>query len=289
MEFFGYETDNFCWILNEGKMVKSFLHLEDIKSDCSIKDLWNGTEFISGSDSILPTLLDFHSHLYECIDVKQEEEIKSFLEQLDGLPVISTNFESFLGPITFQEIKTAIKKLCLNKSLGIDGLTVEFYKHFCETISPILELVFNEVFADQYLSFTQRVAIIILLFKKGEHTKVGNYRLISLTTCDYKILAYILTARLSNHFPDIIQPSQTAYIESRFIGTNIRGVQDMIDFNSENNTDGLVLFLDFKKAFDSVSHAFLFTLLCVMQVPECFIQWIQIMYHNTLSCMKHNN
>ena len=82
-------------------MVKSFLHLEDIKSDCNIKDLWNGTELVSGSDGILPTLSDFYLHLYECIDVKQEEEIKSFLEQLNGLPVTSTNFESLLGPITF--------------------------------------------------------------------------------------------------------------------------------------------------------------------------------------------
>ncbi len=264
MEFFGYETDNFHWILNEGKMVKSFLHLEDIKSNCSIKELWHGSKLISGSDGILPTLLDFYSHLYEYADIKQEEEIKNFLEQLDGLLVISTNHESLLGPITFQEIKAAIKKLWPNKSPGIDGLTAEFYKYFCKTISPILELVFNEIFADQCLSFTQRVAIITLLFKKGECTKVGNYRPISLTTCDYKILAYILTARLSAHLPDIIHPSQTAYIESRFIGTNIHAVQDMIDFNSENNSDGLVLFLDFKKAFDSVSHVFLFTLLRVM-------------------------
>ncbi len=80
-------------------------------------------------------------------------------------------------------------------------------------------------------------------------------------TCDYKILAYILTARLAVHLLDIIHPSQTAYMESRFIGTNIHAIQDMIDFNFENNTNSLVLFLDFKKAFDSVSHVFLFTLL----------------------------
>ncbi len=88
-------------------MVKSFLHLEDIKTKCSIKELWNGSQLVSGSDRILPTLSDFYSHLYECADVKQEIEIKTFLEQL----TISGDLKSLLGPITYKEIETAIKKL----------------------------------------------------------------------------------------------------------------------------------------------------------------------------------
>ena len=80
-----------------------------------------------------------------------------------------------------------------------------------------------------------------------------------------------------------------AYMESRFIGTNIRAVQDMIDHNSESCNDGVILFLDFKKAFDSVSHVFLFTLLCTMQLPDTFIQWISLMYNDAFLYVKHNN
>ncbi len=47
----------------------------------------------------------------------------------------------------------------------------------------------------------------------------------------------------------------------RFIGTNIHSVQDMIDHTLDNDLDHLVLFLDFKKAFDSVSHVFMEKLL----------------------------
>ncbi len=49
MEFLGYESEDFHWILNEGKMVKSFLHLEDIKNNSLISQLWNGYEYVSGS------------------------------------------------------------------------------------------------------------------------------------------------------------------------------------------------------------------------------------------------
>ena len=138
--------------------------------------------------------------------------------------------------------------------------------------------MFNQVFVDKQLSFMQHVAIITLLFKKGDPTLVGNYRPIFLTNCDYKILVYVLTAHLSTYLPSLIYPSQTAYMESRFIGTNVHSVQDMIDHNIENDMDGLVLFLDFHKAFDSVSHHFLFILLDFIGLPAEFVQWIHIMY-----------
>ena len=102
--------------------------------------------------------------------------------------------------------------------------------------------------------------IIILLFEKGDPLQVPNYRPISLTNNDYKILVYILADRLSSCLLDIIQPLQTAFMRERFIGTNICAVQDWIDHLQESQSSG-VIFLDFQKAFDSISHEFLFMLL----------------------------
>ncbi len=50
----------------------------------------------------------------------------------------------------------------------------------------------------------------------------------SLTNFDYKILAYVLTARLQPSFENVIHSSQTAYLKGKFIGTNICKVQDAI-------------------------------------------------------------
>ncbi len=152
----------------------------------------------------------------------------------------------------------AIKKLCTGKAPGSDGLTTDFYKHFSVEISPILAFVFNEVMENKTLSSSQRLAIITLIFKKGDHQDTANYRPISLTNCDYKILAYILAMCLEGLLPSIIHPNQTAYMKSCFIGTNIHSVQDVIS-DKTNSTGSIVLFLDFCKAFDSVNHVFLFT------------------------------
>ncbi len=102
---------------------------------------------------------------------------------------------------------------------------------------------------------------------------------------DYKILTYVLTARLLPHLNDIIHPNQIAYMPGQFISTNIRFVQDVIDHNSQEDSDAVVLFLDFKKAFDSVSHVFLSELLTHIGLPIDFVQWIQLLYNNVTSCV----
>ena len=63
------------------------------------------------------------------------------------------------------------------------------------------------------LSPLQRLAIIILLFKKGHKTDTSNYRPISLTNCNYKILAYIFSLRLEPYLTGIIHGNQTTYMK----------------------------------------------------------------------------
>ncbi len=74
----------------------------------------------------------------------------------------------------------------------------------------------------------------------------------------------------------------------RFIGTNVRSVQDCIDYLNDGH-EGVILFLDFKKAFDSVSHVFLFRLMEHMGFSSEFVSWIRIRYRDSISCVKFKN
>lgn len=179
------------WILRKGKMSPSFLHLEDIRKKTRMNKLWNGNTFAYASEEILPILHDFYSHHYDEGASCPLMEIDTFLQSLADLPHLD-HADTLNGPITCREIETAIQKLNLGKSPSSDGLTTAFYKNFAELLSPILEEVFKGIFQNGHLSFTQRLAIIALIFKKGEPWLVPNYRPISLTNNDYKILAYIL-------------------------------------------------------------------------------------------------
>ena len=173
---------------------------------------------------------DFYRSLYCTRVVTNLSEIEDFLNSITSLPTVLGDIEALCALISVKEIENAIARLCPNKTPGCDGLTAEFYQHFQQEISAILRDVFNCVFEDTSLSDIQKIAIIILLFKKGDRCLLGNYRPISLTNADYKILAYILTGHLEEHLPLLISPQQTTYVKSCFIGMNICFIQDSMDY-----------------------------------------------------------
>ncbi len=53
--------------------------------------------------------------------------------------------------------------------------------------------------------------------------------------------------------PHIINKDQTGYIKGRFIGCNIRLIEDIIIFTDKNNQTGILLNVDFEKAFYSIN------------------------------------
>ncbi len=148
------------------------------------------------------------------------------------------------GLITEAEVLDAIKKLNLGKAPGPDGFSPDFYEHYSYVLADLLAKFFNEILNNNSIPYSLKQAIIVLFFKKGNEFLLGNYHPISLTNFDYKILAYVLTARLQLSFSTIIHPSQSAYLKGRFIGTNICKVQDTVEVIKWEDLDLVIIFLD---------------------------------------------
>ena len=144
-----------------------------------------------------------------------------------------------------------------NKSPGLDGLTVEFYQAFWPLLGNFMIDVYNESYQNGSLPESQRMAVMSLIFKKGDEENIENYRPISLTNVDYRILAFTLAQRVQKVIGNIISNDQTAYIKGRYMGTSIRLVSDAIDYFDMMEESGFPLMLDFKKDFDSVEWNFL--------------------------------
>ena len=108
------------------------------------------------------------------------------------------------------------------------------------------------------LSIIQRRGIIKLIPKKDtEPHYIKNWRPLTLLNCDYKLAARSIANRLKNVRPSIISYDQTGYIKGRFTGENIRLIDSVIRFAKERNIPGLLLFLDFEKAFDTIEWPFI--------------------------------
>ena len=139
------------------------------------------------------------------------------------------------------------------------------------------------------LSYSQRMSVITLLFKKGDKNLLGNYRPISLTNTDYKIVAFIFAKRPQKVLDSIISQNQSAYVKGRFIGINARLIIDIFEYCENLGEESILLFLDFHKAFDSVEWSFLFETLKRFNFGDHFIKWMQILYNNPMFRLKNNN
>lgn len=110
------------------------------------------------------------------------------------------------------ELLEALNTMENNKSLGFDALTTNFYKHFWPLFGSRLTCIYNYALKAGSLSVTQRRGIITLIFKKGDRTRLKNWRPITLLTTDYKILTKALANRLKKVLPTIVHSDQTSCV-----------------------------------------------------------------------------
>ena len=79
----------------------------------------------------------------------------------------------------------------------------------------------------------------------------------SLLNVDYTILTKTLARRMSNVLPQIIHNDQSGFLKGRYIGEGVRFIEDLIESYDTDDKPGIILQLDFEKAFDSVEWNFL--------------------------------
>ena len=102
------------------------------------------------------------------------------------------------------------------------------------------------------------------------------------------MVAKVLAKRLQKVLPSIISSDQQGFIQNRYIGFNIRQIQDIIDFTDELDLEGTLLFLDFRKAFDTVEWNFMFETLKLFNFDHTFITCVKCLYTNISTCIYNN-
>ena len=282
-----------CRWHNEGeKNTKYFLNLEKRHYNRgAISQLKLENEnFVTTDKEILSECETFYKTLYSSNNGCQNERAdKVFFKTQMEKKLNQTEQDSCEGLLTKTECLEALKKMECNKTPGSDGLPAEFYKVFWNDIADLFLKSLNYANQTGQLSVTQRRGIIKLIPKKdAEPYLIKNWRPISLLNCDYKIAAKAIANRFKQVLPNLIDNDQTGFLKGRFIGENIRLIDSIIKYTAAKNIPGLLLFLDFEKAFDTVEWSFLHKTLQHYNFGPSAIQWIKLFYHNTESCILNN-
>lgn len=99
-----------------------------------------------------------------------------------------------------------------------------------------------------------------------------------MTDTDCGVLAFVLAGELQTVVDKLVGKERSAYVEGRFVGMGARLVIDICEYCMESGGGGLLLFLDFEKAFDAVGWSFLFQVLRQFSFGGGFISWVGVLY-----------
>jgi hypothetical protein len=118
------------------------------------------------------------------------------------------------------EITKAITSLPKSKAPGHDGIPTKLFQEYVNEVAPTLILAFKAMLVRGLTSEYINKGMITLIPKSGDHSKLGNWRPITLLGNIYKILAKILARRIQEFLLLVIRPNQTSFVEGRNILNN---------------------------------------------------------------------
>ena len=278
------------WHEQGEKNTKYFLNLEkrrNSKTFISKLKSQDGVE-ITDSNEILNCQKMFYKNLYTAVPRSSLHD-NLFFENPNLPKLTDIELDELDRPLTKQECFEILKICAKDKCPGSDGFTVEFYLHFWSILGEERVESFNYALAHGHLNITQRQGIIKVAPKKRKNKLyLENWRPISLLNIDYKIISKTIASRISNVLPKLIHGDQTGYVKGRYIGQNIRLIQDIMKITSLENLPGMAIFIDFKKAFNSVNWDFLTKVLETFNFGPHIRKWINVLYTDITSCVINN-
>ena len=270
------------WLEFGEKPSRYFLNLENRnRVNKSITEVLKDDQtVIRDQQQIIKNVKEFYEDLYK------EENVTVDIDDPILLPTQLTQEEKdYLDlPLTKEEIDKALSQQKSNKSPGLDGYSAEFFKKFWPQLGHYFMECLNECFLTGNLTCSQSQGLITCLPKTGKaRNLLKNWRPISLLNTTYKIISLCITNRLRPILDRIISQEQKGFLQGRTIADCTRLMYDIIWECEYKNKDGLILLVDFQKAFDSLSWKFINETLQKFNFGNDFIKWVNMFQKNSNS------
>jgi hypothetical protein len=190
-----------------------------------------------------------------------------------------------ISPEIVQRIMSKLKK---NSAAGPDNLPPIFFCSTSHSLSFPLATIFRSLIETKDLPSEWKHSIITPKFKKGNPSDVRNYRPIALTCVCSKMFESIIAgdvlAYLTEH--NLISKSQHAFLKKHSTTTNLlESVHDWT-LSVSNKKAVTIAYIDFCRAFDSISHPKLIHKLSSYGITGNLLFWIQAFLTNRTQVVK---
>jgi hypothetical protein len=183
---------------------------------------------------------------------------------------------------TKQDITDIITSLKSNTSSGPDGIPPIFLKMCAPSLTDPLFLIFQESFQTNIFPSSWKDANITPVLKSGSPHAVVNYRPISLLSVLSKTLERLFLTKLLSECNDlnVFSNTQHGFMSKRSCTTNLLETYNYITHLVDGGVPCDLIFLDFSKAFDRVSHTILINKLHSLGFSQTTITWIHSYLYN---------
>ena len=193
-------------------------------------------------------------------------------------PFSSGKFTSerfILQPISEEFILKQLRDLKVKKATGLDGIPARFLKDSAAVIAPTVTFLVNLSLSTGSVPDEWKKARVVPLYKSGGRENMDNYRPISILPVLSKILEKVVNFQLQQYLKkfDLLSPAQSGFRQHHSTESAVIYFTDEIRRNADAGRLTGALFVDLKKAFDTVPHKELISKLERFGFVENSILW----------------
>ena len=190
------------------------------------------------------------------------------------------------GDITIEEVIRAIKKLKNGKSAGVDGIQAELLKNGGDEMVKKITTLCNQVWKLEQVPKDWKDGIIIPLPKKGDLKDCNNWRGIALLSVPGKVMSGIILERIKAAIDCSLRQQQAGFRKGRSCCDQIFTLRHIIEKVTALDTNLIINFIDFKKAFDCLHRPAVWKILTCYGIPEKIIRVIQNFYKGSRCAVR---
>ena len=156
--------------------------------------------------------------------------------------------------ITIQDVYAVLHSLDCKKAKGVDLIGPMVLKQCADALCSPIHHLFDVSLSSSQLPTEWCTHLITPVFKAGDRSLVKNNRPISLLCSTSKVLERLVFNHVANHVAGYIASCQFGFMKGRSSQQQLLIMLNKIHSDLEDKMCSDVVYLDFKKAFDSVDH-----------------------------------
>ena len=235
------------------------LNVEDESDPALIsKKFWSHVKSKSKSTRIPETVRHgdrFRSNLADQANLFNNYFYEQFSEESNyDIDIDYTTDQFYDLRFNSHDVFLILRSINPSKAAGPDGIHGTVLKNCASSLALPISILFNVSFSTGCIPAEWKAALVVPVHKKGDKGSVENYRPISLTSLVMKVFERCIKTALYLACVDKLDTRQHGFVNDKSCTTQMVPFTDDLALALNNRSRMDIIYFDFAKAFDSVSH-----------------------------------